>query len=162
MRDHYRGLIKERQEVEERKREEEPKRINDEEERRRALDLVRATEEIRMELRADIESQWRKQQELAVAGGAKVAEQKAAEAARAAGTLETMTDGNIPTLQRNTPGRGKGRKSRKDLGEVGRRQGDRTVQVGGRIHRMKSKPPTRKRALNRIWKMNDRERRGGI
>ncbi|GBG63078.1 hypothetical protein CBR_g36563 [Chara braunii] len=114
MMDHYRSLIKERQEAEERKRVEKQKRIKDDEERRRALDLVRATEEIRMELRADIKSQWRKQQESTVAEATKVAELKAVEAACAARTVETMTNGNIATIQRNTPGRGKGRKSHEE------------------------------------------------
>ncbi|GBG64712.1 hypothetical protein CBR_g46255 [Chara braunii] len=58
-----RDLMKEREEKRKREEEEEKQRLKVEKERKRELDLARRTEEMRLQLQAEIAEKWRKQQE---------------------------------------------------------------------------------------------------
>ncbi|GBG80931.1 hypothetical protein CBR_g31487 [Chara braunii] len=58
-----RDLMKEKEEKRKREEEEERQRAKEEKERKRELDMARRTEEIRMQLQAEIAEKWRRQQE---------------------------------------------------------------------------------------------------
>ncbi|GBG71121.1 hypothetical protein CBR_g8421 [Chara braunii] len=81
MKQHYRMIMQERREAEEKKREEEQRRIQEENERRREHDIIRRTDEMRLQLEAGLEEKWRKQtkqaEEAAAAAKAKAEEVKA-------------------------------------------------------------------------------------
>ncbi|GBG62079.1 hypothetical protein CBR_g28555 [Chara braunii] len=81
IRQHYRMVIKEKREAEEKRREEEQKRIQEENERRREHDIILQTEEMRSQLEAGLEEKWRKQtkqaEEAAAAAKSKAEEAKA-------------------------------------------------------------------------------------
>ncbi|GBG90161.1 hypothetical protein CBR_g50255 [Chara braunii] len=67
IKEHHRQLRRERQELEERRRAEEEKKTKEEEEQRRNLDFARKMEELRLQLRMDLNEEWRRREQEATA-----------------------------------------------------------------------------------------------
>ncbi|GBG75851.1 hypothetical protein CBR_g21095 [Chara braunii] len=72
IRQQHRMMMQERPEEEERRRAEEQRRLQEENERRCEQDMVRRTEEIRLQLEAGLEEKWRQQTRQAVEAAAAV------------------------------------------------------------------------------------------